>query len=179
MKIISGRFKGRSIKISKEDSFRPTLSRIREDVFNLLKHSKILDVNLENSLLYDLFCGSGSIGLEALSRGAKKVIFNDIDNLNVQLVKDFLVKTELDNYEIYNNDAFINKDLISKEANIVYIDPPYKSEIKLIEEYIFPQIPNNCLIIFETDQKFEHRDLIFKKEYKNKNLIFLRKASET
>jgi len=179
MKIISGRFKGRSIKISKEDSFRPTLSRIREDVFNLLKHSKILDVNLENSLLYDLFCGSGSIGLEALSRGAKKVIFNDIDNLNVQLVKDFLVKTELDNYEIYNNDAFINKDLISKEANIVYIDPPYKSEIKLIEEYIFPQIPNNCLIIFETNKKFNHRDVILKKKYKNKNLVFIKKTNET
>ena len=179
MKIISGRFKGRSIKISKGNSFRPTLSRIREDIFNLLKHNKIININIEDSIFCDLFCGSGSIGLEALSRGAKKVIFNDIDNLNIRLIKDFLLKTELDNYEICNYDAFINRDLISKEANIVYIDPPYKSDIKLMENNIFPQIPNNCLIIFETDQKFEHRDLIFKKEYKNKNLIFLRKTSET
>ena len=179
MKIISGSLKGRSIKINKGSSFRPTLSRIREDLFNLLKHSKILNINIEDTVFFDLFCGSGSIGIEALSRGAKKVIFNDIDNLNIQSVKNFLIKTRLDNYEIYNDDAFNNKGLISKEANIVYIDPPYISDIKLVEKNIYPQIPNNCLIIFETDQKFEHRDLIFKKEYKNKNLIFLRKTSET
>ena len=179
MKIISGSFKGRPIKISKENSFRPTLSRIREDVFNLLEHNNILNVNFKDSVFYDLFCGSGSIGIEALSRGAKKVIFNDIDNLNIQSVKNFLIKTELDNYEIYNNDAFTNKGLISEEVNIVYIDPPYISDIKLVEKNIFPQIPNNCLIIFETDQKFEHQDLIFKKEYRNKNLIFLKKINDT
>ena len=89
------------------------------------------------------------------------------------------MKVELDNYEIYNYDAFRLKNIINKETNILYLDPPYQSDIKLIEINIFPQIPNNCLIIFETDQKFEHRDLIFKKEYKNKNLIFLRKTSET
>ena len=179
MKIISGRFKGRSIKISKGNSFRPTLSRIREDVFNLLQHNKILNVNFEDSIFYDLFCGSGSIGLEALSRGAKKVIFNDINNLNVQLVKDFLIKTELNNYEIYNNNAFKDKNLIHKETNLLYLDPPYQTDIKLLKNNIFPQIPDNCLIIFETDQEFMHRDLLFKKEYKNKNLIFLRKTSET
>ena len=178
MKIISGRLKGRSIKINKGSGFRPTLSRIREDLFNLLKHSKILNINIEDTVFFDLFCGSGSIGIEALSRGAKKVIFNDIDNLNIQSVKNFLIKTELDNYEIYNNDAFTNKGLISKEANIVYIDPPYISDIKLVEKNIFPQIPKNCLIIFETDQKFEHQDLILKKEYKNKNLFFLKKTND-
>ena len=179
MKIISGRLKGRSIKIKKGSSFRPTLSRIREDLFNLLKHSKILNINIEDTVFFDLFCGSGSIGIEALSRGAKKVIFNDIDDLNIQSVKNFLIKTELDNYEIYNNDAFINKGLIRNEANIVYIDPPYISNINLVEKNIFPQIPKNCLIIFETDQKFEHQDLILKKEYKNKNLIFLKKTNDT
>ena len=179
MKIISGRLRGRSIKINKGSSFRPTLSRVREDLFNLLKHSKILNINIEDTVFFDLFCGSGSIGIEALSRGAKKVIFNDIDNLNIQSVKNFLIKTKLDNYEIYNNDAFTNKGHISEEVNIVYIDPPYKSDIKLLENNIFPQIPNNCLIIFETDQEFKHRDLIFKKDYKKKSLIFLKKANET
>ncbi len=178
MKIISGRLKGRSIKINKGNSFRPTLSRIREDLFNLLEHSKILNINIKDNVFYDLFCGSGSVGLEALSRGAKKVIFNDIDNLNVQSVKDFLIKTEFDNYEIYNNNAFANKGLISKEANIVYIDPPYINDLKLLEKNIFPQIANNCLIIFETNQKFEHQDLILKKEYKNKDLIFLKKTND-
>tara|TARA_B100001057_G_C22512149_1_gene818355 strand:- start:175 stop:714 length:540 start_codon:yes stop_codon:yes gene_type:complete len=179
MKIISGKFKGRSIKISKGNIFRPTLSRIREDIFNILRHNKFLNVNFEDSVFYDLFCGSGSIGLEALSNGAKKVIFNDIDSLNIQLVKDFLVKTDSDNYEIYNQDAFKDKNLILRETNILYLDPPYQSDIKLIEDNIFPQIPDDCLVIFETNQKFEHRDLILKKEYKNKNLIIFRKINKT
>ena len=98
--------------------------------------------------------------------------------MNIQSVKNFLIKTELDNYEIYNNDAFIDKGLINTEVNIVYIDPPYISDIKLVEKNIFPQIPKNCLIIFETDQKFEHQDLILKKEYKNKNLFFLKKTND-
>ena len=179
MKIISGRFKGRSIKIRKTNSFRPTLSRIREDIFNLLKHNKILNINIEDSIFCDLFCGSGSIGLEALSRGAKRVIFNDIDNMNVELVKNFLMKTGLDNYEIYNNDALKGKNLIYENTDLLFLDPPYEVNIKLLEENIFPQISNKCLVIFETDQKFTHQDIILKKKYGNKNLLFLRKTNET
>ena len=61
------------------------------------------------------------------------------------------MKIELDNYEIYNYDAFRVKNIINKETNILYIDPPYQSDIKLIEINIFPQIPDNRLIIFETE----------------------------
>ena len=178
MKIISGRFKGRSIKIRKTNSFRPTLSRIREDIFNLLKHNKILNINIEDSIFCDLFCGSGSIGLEALSRGAKRVIFNDIDSFNVQLVKDFLLKTESHNYELSNIDAFISKDLISKDTSILYVDPPYDSDMELLRSHILPQIPDYCLIIYETNKRFEKQDFLLKKEYKNKNLYFFRKAIE-
>ena len=178
MKIISGKFKGRSIKISKENSFRPTLSRIREDVFNLLQHNKILNINLEDAVFYDLFCGSGSIGLEALSRGAKKVIFNDIDNYNIQLVRDFLLKTKSHNYELNSNNAFISKDLIGKDTNILYIDPPYDCDIELLKSNILPQIPDRCLMIYETNQRFEKQNFLLKKEYKNKNLFFIRKTNE-
>ena len=62
MKIISGRLKGRSIKINKGSGFRPTLSRIREDLFNLLKHSKILNINIEDIVFFDLFCGKIHVG---------------------------------------------------------------------------------------------------------------------
>ena len=179
MKIISGSFKGRPIKISKENSFRPTLSRIREDVFNLLEHNNILNVNFKDSVFYDLFCGSGSIGLEALSRGAKKVIFNDIDNFNIQLVRDFLLKTESQNYVIKNNNAFISKNLIGEDTNILYLDPPYDSDIELLKNNILPQIPNHCLIIYETNQRFEKQNFLLKKKYKNKNLFFFRKANGT
>ena len=76
MKVISGTLKGRVIPTQKTHDYRPTLSRIREDVFNLIQHNKELNINLENSTFGDLFCGTGSIGIEALSRGAQKVVFN-------------------------------------------------------------------------------------------------------
>ena len=83
MKVISGTLKGRVIPTLKTNDYRPTLSRIREDVFNLIQHNNKLNVNLEESTLGDLFCGTGSIGIEALSRGAQKVIFNDLSIQNI------------------------------------------------------------------------------------------------
>ena len=90
MKVISGTLKGRVIPTQKTHEYRPTLSRIREDVFNLIQHNKELNINLENSTFGDLFCGTGSIGIEALSRGAQKVVFNDLSSQNINTLKIFL-----------------------------------------------------------------------------------------
>ena len=89
MKVISGTLKGRVIPTLKTNDYRPTLSRIREDVFNLIQHNNKLNVNLEESTLGDLFCGTGSIGIEALSRGAQKVIFNDLSIQNINTLRFF------------------------------------------------------------------------------------------
>lgn len=179
MKIISGKLKGRSISINKKENYRPTLSRIREDLFNLINHNKILNLDLKKSVFCDLFCGSGSIGLEALSRGAKKVIFNDINNLTINTVKDFLVKNKLNNYEIYNHDAYNMSQSIFNNVDIFYIDPPYEYDLNKLEGNIYSLISKNCSIIIETDQELDkHRDLIMRKKYRNKNLFFLRKTSK-
>ena len=178
MKIISGKIKGQSILIHKNSEFRPTLSRIREDLFNIINHNKILNIKLEESIFCDLFCGSGSIGLEAISRGAKKVIFNDIDTVNIQIIRKFLVNTEFKNYLLKNEDAYIKSELVLENSDIIYIDPPYKDKVHLFMQNIYKEIPLNCLIIIETDQKFEHQNLIFQKKYKSKNLFFLKKTNE-
>ncbi len=178
MKIISGKLKGRSISIRKKDDFRPTLSRIREDLFNLIDHNKILNLNLQNLVFFDLFCGSGSIGLEALSRGAKKVIFNDTNNLCLKLIKNFLIENNIKNYEIFNDNAYFLDIKNFENTNIVYIDPPYQNDLRLLEKIIIDLISKNILIILETDQRFSHESLILKKEYKNKNLFFLKKLSQ-
>ncbi len=174
MKIISGKLKGRSIPSCKEIRFRPTLSRVREDLFNLINHNKILNIDLNKVVFCDLFCGSGSVGLEALSRGAKKVIFNDIENSNTTLVKNLLIKTELINFEIYNQDAYYENFFI-KNCDIVFIDPPYENELKLFEDGIYSQISENCVVIIESNKTYDHQNIILKKEYKNKKLYFLKK----
>ena len=69
MRVISGKYKGRRILVESKCNYRPTLTRVREDIFNLLSHNKNLNINLNNVIFCDLFAGTGSIGIEALSRG--------------------------------------------------------------------------------------------------------------
>ena len=85
MRVISGKYKGRKIPVESKSDYRPTLTRIREDIFNLLLHNNDLNIDLNEIILCDLFAGTGSIGIEALSRGVKKVIFND-------MIKNILTK---------------------------------------------------------------------------------------
>ena len=74
MRVISGKYKGRKIFVESKGNYRPTLTRIREDIFNLLSHNYDLNIDLNEVIFCDLFAGTGSIGIEALSRGVKKVI---------------------------------------------------------------------------------------------------------
>ena len=96
MRIISGSLKGKKILLPKDKLTRPLKDLTKESIFNILKHSKLLNIELENSNILDLFSGVGSFGLECLSRGAKNVIFmesytdvlsvlkKNINNLNQQ-----------------------------------------------------------------------------------------------
>ena len=90
MRVISGKYKGRKILVESKSHYRPTLTRVREDIFNLLSHNNNLDVNLNNVIFCDLFAGTGSIGIEALSRGAEKVIFNDIEKNYTDKIEKFI-----------------------------------------------------------------------------------------
>ena len=74
MKVISGKYKGRRILVESKSVYRPTLTRIREDIFNLLLHNNDLNLVFNEVILCDLFAGTGSIGIEALSRGVKKAV---------------------------------------------------------------------------------------------------------
>ncbi len=75
MRIISGNFKGKKILLPRDKLTRPLKDLTKESIFNILKHSKLLNVELENSNILDLFSGVGSFGLECLSRGARNVTF--------------------------------------------------------------------------------------------------------
>ena len=90
MRVISGKYKGRKILVESKSNYRPTLTRIREDIFNLLLHNNYLNIDLNEVILCDLFAGTGSIGIEALSRGVKKVIFNDIEKNHTNKIEKFL-----------------------------------------------------------------------------------------
>ena len=73
MRIISGKFKGKSILFSKSATTRPLKDSVKENIFNIIQHSKLINFKIDNSNILDMYSGVGSFGLEALSRGAKKV----------------------------------------------------------------------------------------------------------
>ena len=75
MRIISGSYKGKKILLPKDKLTRPLKDLTKESIFNILEHSKLFNIELENSNILDLFSGVGSFGLECLSRGAKNVTF--------------------------------------------------------------------------------------------------------
>ena len=77
MRIISGSLKGKKISIPKDDKTRPLKDMVKESIFNILQHSNEINFKIENSIVLDLFSGSGSFGLECISRGAKYVVFNE------------------------------------------------------------------------------------------------------
>ena len=75
MRIIGGNFKGKKISLPKDDKTRPLRDLVKESIFNLIEHSNKFDCSIKNSIILDLFSGTGSFGLECISRDAQKVIF--------------------------------------------------------------------------------------------------------
>ena len=75
MRIISGKYRGKKIQFLKDSGTRPLKDVVRENIFNILNHSKKINVKIENANVLDLYSGMGSFGLECLSRGAKKITF--------------------------------------------------------------------------------------------------------
>ena len=149
MRIISGKFKGKKLLLPKNKKTRPLKDLVKVSIFNLLDHSNIVGKKLKNSSILDLFSGSGSFGLECLSRGSKIVYFfeNYIEAVEI-LEKNLSSFENKKNFKIFNNDCFEffnSEQKISKKFDIIFLDPPYK-EIRfnqLIEQIIEKNILNN------------------------------------
>ena len=174
MRVISGKYKGRKILVESKSDYRPTLTRIREDIFNLLLHNNDLNIDFNEVILCDLFAGTGSIGIEALSRGVKKVIFNDIEKNHTNKIEKFLKEINEINYEITNFNPYKQKIDILNNCHVIYIDPPYDHGFELIQKKILMNIQSNILVILESSNLINIDNIILKKQYKNKNLFFFR-----
>ena len=181
MRIISGKARGTKLYTLEGLSTRPTLDRVKESVFNIIQ-SKITD-----SVVLDLFSGSGAIGLEFASRGAKKVILCDNSKDAIKIIKKNIEKTHLEEkVELYNTDFKEVLLTISEKIDIVYLDPPYKTDyIKQAIEILLKSkyISENTLFIAETDEKEKILDsiktfniqIIDQRKYGRANIIFLKK----
>ena len=131
MRIISGSFKGKKILEPKDIKTRPLKDLTKESIFNIITHSKKLKINLENSIILDLFSGVGSFGIECLSRNVKKVIFVENYNGVLPLLKRNLENLNLNEkfsileYDIYEGNIFSK---LENKFDIIFLDPPYKDK---------------------------------------------------
>ena len=160
MRIIGGDYRSKKLFLPKNQKTRPLRDLVKESIFNLIDHSKKININLKESLVLDLFSGSGSFGIECLSRKAKKVIFleNYPEALEI-LEKNLKLLKNNSNYKIIKNDFFRYFELkgtIEFKFDIIFIDPPYKElRINEIIETIQKQqlLNNNGIIIIHRHKK--------------------------
>ena len=128
IRIIGGEWRGRRIKVPQVDGLRPTIDRVRETLFNWLMHDTV------NMRCLDLFAGSGVLGLEALSRGAKETCFIEMNTLAVNNLLDNL--NQLLGAEKSKSTTVIQRSAIdflrdspALPYDLVFIDPPFQSDL--------------------------------------------------
>jgi 16S rRNA (guanine(966)-N(2))-methyltransferase RsmD len=124
-KIISGKYKNKTLKLPSKRTTRTSKAIVLESFFNTLQFD-IVDANF-----VELFSGSGSIGLEALSRGAKRVMFMELDREALKILKENINQTDPSACEVFAGDSFSNIKSVVKtlqrknESAYFYIDPPF------------------------------------------------------
>ena len=180
MRIISGKARGTKLYTLEGETTRPTLDRVKESLFNIIQEKIV------GSSFLDVFSGSGAIGLEAASRGAKEVILCEKDKNAIKVIKKNIEKTHLE-VTLYETSFENMLEKINKKFDIIYIDPPYKTNLvyetvnKLIN---LDLLKTDSLIIVETDEeerveqalKELNVNIIDKRKYGRVHLIFLNKS---
>ncbi len=121
MRIISGTYRGRSLHYSKDTSLRPTQDRVKEAMFD------IIQFKIEEARVLDLFCGTGSLGIEALSRGAKHVTFIDKNTVLTWKNLQGLTQFSNDRYTVLQREVIRFLEADRTAYDIVFVDPPYEA----------------------------------------------------
>ena len=182
MRIIGGKLKGKSINFLKNLNTRPLKDSVKENIFNIIKHSNLIDIRLEKSKILDLYSGIGSFGIECISRGAQEVSFVERNRNAAKILEDNIIKLSVQKkVNIFFNSV---EDMLAKNKkkkfNIFFFDPPF-SDKKYLENLGF--IKNNkmyekkhILIIHReknTRDNFENKiSVIREKNYGRSNIIF-------
>ena len=184
MRVIGGKWKSRKInehfKLSYNKVIRPTSDRVKENIFNILENLNI-DNNIFGSRVLDVFCGTGSMGIEAISRGAtfchfidkslisRQITLQNIHNLSCEKETQFSLKNVLE-IGVCNHET----------ADVIFLDPPYKkniAEVSILRLSKFGWIDEKTLIILEKEKDECFRSdfkLIDKRIYGNTEILFLK-----
>ena len=178
MKIISGKYKGRNIEGFMIDGTRPTMDRVKESLFAMIQSY------LGESLVLDLFSGSGNLAIEALSEGARKAVLVDSNYKAIKVIENNIKTIGIENTKVLNMDyKKAIEHLKDEKFDIIFLDPPYKTDyieeaIKLIENNNI--LSDDGIIVCESDDlnKIVYSDNyknIKEKKYGDKYIVILKK----
>ena len=130
MRIIAGKLKGQILHFPQNKSTRPLKDSARENIFNLLTHSNKISFNFNKSSILDLYAGSGSFGLECLSRGSENVCFIENNIKAIKVLKNNIQKLQLNKkVKIFACDVFDKtkkNNMFKKKFDLIFCDPPFK-----------------------------------------------------
>ena len=167
MRIIAGDRRGARIAAPKGTATRPTGDRVREAAYNLIGP-------VEDASVLDLFAGSGAMGLEALSRGARRCVFVESDRVACAVIRDNLEKLRLTGAVVQQRDAFQalrEERAAGRSYDLVLVDPPYGAWPELqdrLAEALPPLVSPDGLLVVETSAKVEPElplDLVTSRRY--------------
>ena len=156
MRIIGGKYRSRVLSEFPGENVRPTSDRAREALFN------ILSLKIYGARVLDLFAGSGALGIESLSRGAKEVVFNDFSKDSIAIVKKNLTTLKItvggEEAKVVQGDYLACLEQARGQFDLIFIDPPYRMEYgekalkKIAERGLLSE---NGIAMYERDIPFE------------------------
>ncbi len=170
MRVISGKYKGRKLDGFNENGTRPTMDRVKESIFGSIQNY------IDDSIVLDLFAGSGSLGIEALSNGSKSVYFVDNNSALIDIIKKNTNNMAEDIHIIKSDFLSALNNFNNIKFDIIFLDPPYKMNlinkcINIIHEKDL--LKEGGIIVCEYENEFVDTNLyriIKEKRYGSKNV---------
>ena len=184
MRIISGDLKGKSISFLKSRTTRPLKDSVKESIFNVIVHSKLIDIKLEKSKVLDLYSSIGSFGIECISRGSKETTFVEKDKTVINTLEKNLKDLSLIKKSIVVNEDIVNFLELNnfKQYDIIFLDPPFAekkilSDLQLIRQKKIYKTQHLIIVhreIGSFDQLEQILNILTTKEYGRSKIIFAR-----
>ena len=183
MRIIAGKYKKINLEQTIDKSIRPLKDSAKEGVFNVLTHSTKLMFDFKNSKILDLFSGTGSFGLECISRGSANVTFVEKNPVAIKNLHKNIKKLKVEKISnVFQDDVFYllkNRNFLKKNTNLIYLDPPFKEDkIPEIFKCLIQQnnFSSKTLIVLhrnkDDDIPFNSYQCIEKKIYGSSKILF-------
>ena len=183
MRIVSGLLKGKKLEFLKSPTTRPLRDFVKENIFNIISHSSLISVKLEQASVLDLYSGIGSFGIECISRGVKLVTFIENNNKALTILKKNINNLKIEKQsEVFSEKttSFFNRKKNIEKFDIIFLDPPFAenfftNELEVIKSSIIYKKKHLIVIHREINSKDKLDkiiNVILTRDYGRSRIIF-------